>query len=120
MSFPVYVLLSKCDLIAGFKEFFSELSKEECEQVWGVTFEGVNDYDSVVEGFNEEFHKLINNVNARVNARLLTERNQSAKQVIYEFPKQLRLLQSKIDGFLKEIFSTNNDTVDRTLWTPFF
>lgn len=107
MIFPVYVLLSKCDLIVGFKEFFDELDKDECEQVWGITFSLTHKYETVVDGFNEEFHNLINNVNARVNRRLLSERNQEKKRVIYEFPKQLRMLQRKIDGFLKQIFSSN-------------
>jgi len=34
---PVYVLFTKADLIAGFVEFFDGLSREEREQVWGMT-----------------------------------------------------------------------------------
>ena len=35
---PVYVLVTKVDLIAGFDEIFGDLGKEEREQVWGFTF----------------------------------------------------------------------------------
>ena len=109
MTFPVYVLFSKCDLIAGFNEFFSSLEKEDCEQIWGVTFPlEINNNESTVSSFNKEFHALLSNLNEKVNLRLKDERDQERRRVIYEFPKQLRLLQSAADDFLKEIFSPNS------------
>jgi type VI secretion system protein ImpL len=38
IRFPVYVLFTKCDLFAGFVEFFGDLNREQLAQVWGVTF----------------------------------------------------------------------------------
>ncbi len=38
VRFPVYVLFTKADLIAGFTEFYDTLGKEDREQVWGFTF----------------------------------------------------------------------------------
>ena len=35
---PVYVLVTKADLIAGFNESFGALNKEERNQVWGFSF----------------------------------------------------------------------------------
>ena len=35
---PVYVLVTKADLLAGFNEIFGALDKEERDQVWGFTF----------------------------------------------------------------------------------
>ena len=109
MTFPVYVLFSKSDLIAGFNEFFDDFTKEDCEQIWGVTFplEVGEDEDSIVSTFNKEFHNLLTNLNSRINIRLKNERDLDRRSSIYEFPKQLRLLQSAADDFLKEIFSPN-------------
>jgi len=109
MTFPVYVLFSKSDLIAGFNEFFDDFAKEDCEQIWGVTFPLTinNDQESIVSTFNKEFHTLLSNLNARINARLKNERDLDRRAAIYEFPKQLRLLQGAADDFLKEIFSPN-------------
>ena len=39
IRFPVYVVFTKCDLLAGFNEFFDDLGRAEREQVWGVTFD---------------------------------------------------------------------------------
>lgn len=35
VRFPIYLMLTKLDLVHGFMEFFDALSKEEREQVWG-------------------------------------------------------------------------------------
>ncbi|HJV94399.1 MAG TPA: type VI secretion system membrane subunit TssM, partial [Albitalea sp.] len=35
---PVYVLVTKADLIAGFNEMFGDLGKEDRNQVWGFSF----------------------------------------------------------------------------------
>ncbi len=108
MTFPVYVLLSKSDLVAGFNEFFDDLTKEDCEQIWGVTFPlDVDEETDIVSTFNKEFHHLLLTLNARLNTRLRHERDLERRAAIYEFPKQLRLLQSSADDFLKEIFAPN-------------
>ncbi|GGQ19317.1 type VI secretion system membrane subunit TssM [Shewanella litoralis] len=109
MTFPVYVLFSKSDLVAGFNEFFDDLTKEDCEQIWGITFPLNVDSEATdtVSLFNKEFHDLLLNLNARLNSRLKNERDLERRAAIYEFPKQLRLLQSSADDFLKEIFAPN-------------
>ncbi|MEO0975297.1 MAG: type VI secretion system membrane subunit TssM, partial [Pseudomonadota bacterium] len=38
MRFPIYVLLTKIDLVAGFNQYFEDFSQENREQVWGMTF----------------------------------------------------------------------------------
>src|SRR5262249_55843478 len=35
---PIYVMVTKMDLLAGFMEFFADFDKDERAQVWGVTF----------------------------------------------------------------------------------
>ena len=37
ITVPIYVLVTKADLMAGFSEFFADLGKEERAQVWGFT-----------------------------------------------------------------------------------
>ncbi len=36
--FPIYMLLTKADLIAGFVQFFDAYNRDDREQVWGMTF----------------------------------------------------------------------------------
>ncbi|MEL0634470.1 type VI secretion system membrane subunit TssM [Pseudoalteromonas carrageenovora] len=107
MTFPVYVIFSKVDLIEGFREFFGELTEEECEQVWGVTFELNLEKETQVDVFNKEFHSLISKLTEMLNKRLINERNEEIRAKIFEFPRQLRVLQGVGDAFLKEIFTPN-------------
>ncbi|WNO60990.1 type VI secretion system membrane subunit TssM [Rheinheimera sp. MMS21-TC3] len=107
MTFPVYVMFTKADLIAGFTEFFRNMSEEEREQVWGMTFTIEHDEKGAVSSFNKEFHNMINRLTQRLFHRLQFEHDQDNRAAIYEFPRQLRLLQSAADDFLKEIFAPN-------------
>ncbi|PPC76267.1 type VI secretion system membrane subunit TssM [Pokkaliibacter plantistimulans] len=109
MNFPVYVLLTKSDLVAGFSEFFAELTPEEREQVWGITFDpqAADNEKGVVGEFNKEFHALLVRLNEMVPERLRVERSMEKRAAIYEFPRQMRLLQAAADDFLKEVFTPN-------------
>ena len=53
LRFPVYVVFSKLDLVAGFVEYFNDLDRVAREQVWGLTFplEGENEQEGVIGGF---------------------------------------------------------------------
>src|SRR5687768_3842585 len=46
MQLPVYVMVTKCDLVAGFTEYFDDQAQQGRAQVWGVTFP----YDETVKG----------------------------------------------------------------------
>src|SRR5690606_14776571 len=56
---PVYMLISKADLVPGFVEFFDDLDKGGREQVWGATFPVTKDSESVVGHFAKEFQALL-------------------------------------------------------------
>ncbi|MBJ7554759.1 type VI secretion system membrane subunit TssM [Marinomonas spartinae] len=107
MTFPVYVILSKADLIDGFRDFFNELTEEESDQIWGITFPMDSKNGTQIEQFNKEFHGLIANLTGMLNRRLINERDESVRAKVFEFPHQLRFLQEVSYSFLKEIFTPN-------------
>ena len=106
VRFPVYVLFTKCDMVAGFTEFFANLGKEDREQVWGMTFPLD---DGKVEGgavahFPEEFDLLVERLNDRLIERMQAESDINARSLIYGFPQQFASLRGVADEFLLEIF----------------
>ncbi|GAA4359919.1 type VI secretion system membrane subunit TssM [Kangiella marina] len=109
VNVPVYVMLTKADLLAGFEETFDDLNKEEREQVFGFTFDiDNNDHEKgAIGNFNRYFVELIKDVEARVLKRLQQERDAERKAAIFNFPRQLRMAQKGIDDFLKEVFLQN-------------
>lgn len=109
IKFPVYVLFTKTDLIAGFMEFFDDLGKEERAQVWGMSFalDDFNNTQGVVNHFSSEFDALLGRINARLVARLHQERDIGRRAAIQNFPYQLASLKQIADNFLQEMFRPN-------------
>lgn len=106
IRFPVYVLFTKSDLIAGFSEFFADLNVEERAQVWGMTFP-LDEPDApvaVLDQFAAEFAALEQHLEARLLTRLQQERDSLARDRLYAFPTQFSLLQSAAERFLRAVF----------------
>ncbi|UTV26499.1 type VI secretion system membrane subunit TssM [Photobacterium atrarenae] len=110
MNFPVYVIFTKADLVAGFNEFFEGLSQEQREQVFGITLpeQSSEDEQGVVSQFNREFHRILENLTQQINEKVFNVADKEKRLLIYEFPKQLRMLQAAADDLLKIIFSPNS------------
>jgi type VI secretion system protein ImpL len=103
---PVYVLFTKCDLIAGFTDFFHSLSAEERRQVWGTTFSlsESRDIAALLRSFPGEFERLVERLSARVIACLEEEPDVSRRAILLSFPQQMTLLGPALNEFLSETF----------------
>lgn len=106
VRFPIYVLFTKADLIAGFVEFFDDLGREGREQVWGATFPATEKGAGApaVDLFDGEFDLLMRRVEARVLPRLQAERDAQRRALIFGFPTQLGSLRDAMRDFLDEAF----------------
>jgi type VI secretion system protein ImpL len=109
VRFPVYVLFTKADLIAGFVEFFDDLGRDGRDQVWGMTFPlGKAAADgSVVAAYPAEFDGLVGRLNDRLTERLQQEADIQRRALIFGFPQQVASLKEVTDAFLREIFEPN-------------
>ncbi|MDO9708752.1 type VI secretion system membrane subunit TssM [Paracraurococcus lichenis] len=102
---PVYALLTKADLLAGFTEYFDDLGREQRTQVWGVTFPIETATEAgPVPGFAAEFHALAERIEARLMDRLQEERSAERRALIAGFPTQLASLEAPLAAFLREAF----------------
>lgn len=103
---PVYVLFTKCDLVAGFSEFFGNLTPEERAQVWGVTvsLRESKDPNLVLTAFPADFEQLLDRLATRIVARLEEERDVARRSLLLSFPQQIKLLKSALAEFLGELF----------------
>ncbi|WP_230473484.1 type VI secretion system membrane subunit TssM [Dyella choica] len=103
---PVYLVLTKCDLIAGFSEFFDDLNPELRSQVWGMSFP----VDQTMNGaaakqFGSEFELLLNRLHTRILSRLHAERDASRRSAILSFPQQLGALRETLRQFVEGVFT---------------
>ncbi len=122
IRFPIYVLVTKCDLLAGFIEYFDNLGKEDRNQVWGLTFP-MNGTDKITESLASlpgELRALEAQLQVRVLDRVQQERDVKRRALIYSFPQQFAALGVSLDEFLKETFGSSRYNEDALLRGVYF
>jgi type VI secretion system protein ImpL len=103
---PVYLVLSKADQVVGFDEFFDSLSREENQQVLGVSFrKGQDGNDEHV--LREELEALLLRLNSQVLTRVHQERDTQRRGRILDFPHRLGMIGSPLCTFVNNAFASN-------------
>lgn len=102
---PVYVLVTKSDLIAGFSEFFADLGKEARDQVWGVTFAQEADTQLITQALPEKLLALRQQVELMMVSRLQQESDLFRRARMIAFDQQLALVDRLLNGFLEKVFA---------------
>jgi type VI secretion system protein ImpL len=108
---PIYVLVTKSDLLAGFGEFFGSLGKDERAQVWGFSLPfGKDDLDAAA--MSAELARLEQRLYDRLPERLEEERDPARRALLYGFPQQFALLRDRLVHFTEAAFApTRFETV---------
>ena len=101
---PVYLLISKADLIVGFTEFFDDLDRDQRAQVWGMTFESTKSEEGSVGRFAGEFAALLQRLQGRVLDRLRAERGAEQRARIAGFAGQFASLEAPLAAFMQVAF----------------
>ncbi|HEX4387187.1 MAG TPA: type VI secretion system membrane subunit TssM, partial [Steroidobacteraceae bacterium] len=102
---PIYLMVTKCDLMSGFTEYFDDLTPEARKQVWGVTFP----YEETLKGhapelFPAEFDALATRLNERMWERLEDEHEARRRARIFSFPQQFAALKDVLGQFVNDVF----------------
>jgi type VI secretion system protein ImpL len=107
IRFPIYMVFTKCDLVAGFNDFFADLSSEERNQVWGETFPGrdTESSEDLIARFVTGFEALLQRLTQRTFSRIQEENDIQRRGLILDFPQQLALLKPAMMNFLYDVFS---------------
>jgi type VI secretion system protein ImpL len=106
IQLPVYLVVTKCDLVSGFSEYFDDLAQDGRAQVWGVTFP----YEQTIKAegatrFQLEFDALIERLNARLFARLEEDRDVRRRAKIFAFPQQMSAMRDVLCQFVTDVFA---------------
>ncbi|MBN9124935.1 MAG: type VI secretion protein [Nitrosospira sp. 56-18] len=124
IGFPLYVFVTKTDLLAGFMEFFGDYGKEERAQVWGTTFPYIEKTEkkslsSPADNFDAEFASMEQRLNDRLVDRLDQERDMQKRALIYAFPQQFSSLKPLLGDFLNRLFAPSRYE-QQPLWRGFY
>lgn len=106
--FPVYVVFSKCDAMAGFSEAFSNLPGEQRGQPWGATLPfKIDENRNYRTVFHDECNRLSEPLRERILAALSIDAPPATKERTALFPRQVFLAQRRMGEVLGAVFRPN-------------
>ncbi len=100
---PIYLLLTKVDLLAGFIEFYDDLDAQGRRAVLGVTLKDPDapfDQNEIVAAFD----RFVSAQGARQAKRLSEEGDATRRSLILGYPAQLASLRSRLSRFVGGAF----------------
>jgi type VI secretion system protein ImpL len=104
---PVYLMLTKCDLIPGFTEMYADLTRSERGQIWGFTVPMGSQAETSSDLLLERFDELVTVLEQRTLKRLGQERRLEARENIYQFPQRFDSLRKNLAEFVQPLFLDN-------------
>ncbi len=103
IELPFYFVITKCDSLPGFLEFFSENTQDELGQAWGITLPVLQPHEKLVDVFSHRFNTLIKRLNKQLLWRLHHEHNPFARAYIKDFPLHVERLKETLTNFLNAL-----------------
>jgi type VI secretion system protein ImpL len=105
IQLPVYLMVTKCDLVDGFAEYFDDLSAADRAQVWGVTFPYEQSLtNESAQAFPPEFDALITRLNERVFERVEAVRDTRRRTKVFAFPQQMATMRESLAQLVADVF----------------
>ncbi len=104
MVVPVYLMVTKCDLLSGFVETFEDLKDRDRGQIWGFTLPVANEHSDHVEAFAQNFDDLADVLERYAVRRMAEERRIEARERIYAFPRQFDSLRQGLIDLVANLF----------------
>ncbi|HGH5989425.1 type VI secretion system membrane subunit TssM [Morganella morganii] len=107
---PVYIVLTKLDLLQGFSAMFQSLDVTEQESVLGVTFTRDNQHSWISE-LTTFWEKWIRQLNAALPEMMLNRVDDSQRSELFSFIRQMVGLQNKVTGLTEQLIGSNDDDI---------
>lgn len=110
IEFPVYVLVTKVDLLNGFESYFNDLSMEEMQQVWGFTIPYEQSQAKGFEllpAFDKEYLLLQERLFDSLPDVMMRTGDEKHRALAYALPQQFANLRMILGSFLNDVFSSS-------------
>lgn len=116
---PIYLMVTKCDLLAGFGETFAGLEREARNTPWGMTF-ARDDAQAWTKVWEPEFDALLHRLDQGLVDRLQAEPDAARRARIYSFPSQFAQVKAPLAEFLTQVFAPSRFEADPLLRGIYF
>ncbi len=114
IHFPVYIMVTKTDLLKGFLSFHAGLSKPQRDAIWGFTFPwepGKPHKDEWQSSFTARFRRLEQQLKQQLAERMAAERDLTQRADSFLFPQEFGSLRPLLNEYLDVIFSRHEDDI---------
>ncbi len=107
IRFPVFVLVTKCDRILGFADFFHRLEPAQKQQLFGWSDHDSREKTWSEDGFKAAFRSIVGRTK-KLRLRFLSQ-ERDTKQIdrLFVFPEELEALEEPLGRYLMNIFGAS-------------
>ncbi|KEY58751.1 type VI secretion system membrane subunit TssM [Serratia sp. DD3] len=111
IDFPVYIMVSKIDLLRGFLAYFGHYDKAQRSQIWGFTLARTEmekaDF-ALIPAFEHHFNLLLQRLDVGLADTMLAEQDQQTRGESYLFPQAFARLRQTLGDYLNTLFATSS------------
>ena len=106
---PIYIVLSKFDLVRGFDTFFEHLPRSARERVLGFTcsLESVQDFDAWMTELTARYDEFIAGLNEQAFDAMVSRKRLEDREELFVFVRQLAGLKPALCTFLADVFESD-------------
>ncbi|WP_123014787.1 type VI secretion system membrane subunit TssM [Vibrio zhugei] len=106
---PVYITLTKLDLLYGFEPFFKNYSKTEREEVLGFTFslDSIDDLDHWLTEFSTDYAQFVERIHDLLPSAVSETMPLEERNAIYSFTRQMAGLKDILTQFFEEALASD-------------
>ena len=118
IHFPVYIMVTKTDLLKGFMSYHGSLDKARRDAIWGFTFPwdaGKPNKQDWHPHFDLQFTQLEQKLQLQLADQMTHERDLNERAECFLFPQEFSSLRPLLSEYLDIVFSPRAETV---AWNP--
>lgn len=123
IHFPVYVMVTKTDLLKGFMSFYGSQSKPQRDAIWGFTFPwepGKPHKDDWHRSFSQQYQHLEQRLQQQLAEVMAGERDLTQRADSFLFPQEFSSLRPLLNEYLDVVFSSHQEPIAWSVRGLFF
>ena len=107
MDFPVYLMVTKCDRVGGFGEYFGSLSEKGQEQILGSSNNEIENRTDPLGFLHQGFDDIVERLRRLRLSILLEMKETDGSGGAFLFPEDLNHLREPLTAFVESLFAEN-------------
>ncbi|QEY26156.1 type VI secretion system membrane subunit TssM [Neisseria zalophi] len=103
IHFPVYLMITKLDLLNGFDKFFSNLNEEQRSQYFGISLSNVEGVETPIATASNSLSQIVDKLRSSTLGIINNLDSSEDKAAAFAFPEEFQRLNEAVLSLLKEL-----------------